>query len=157
RRIGLRGSRRSGQRAHLFSSKTSDHLFYPIRAIGRRAPSLDLDSPALSGWRSTADVDPGGSMSLRARFAYGVLNGLNVYFIKRAMRKGDPTARLIRDRATAADPYPAYDEMRQQGRLVKGGLGYLTAHHDLVESVLKDPRFGHVLPETQAKQNFFTK
>ncbi|WP_433273022.1 cytochrome P450 [Actinosynnema sp. CS-041913] len=55
---------------------------------------------------------------------------------------GDPAARLF-GMSPARDPYPAYESVRERGPLVKSRMGlYLTASHELCNSLLRDPGFG---------------
>jgi cytochrome P450 len=58
---------------------------------------------------------------------------------------GDPAARLFAMRPTK-DPYSSYEAVRAQGTLVRSKMGmYLTASHELCNSLVRDHRFG-VLP-----------
>jgi len=58
---------------------------------------------------------------------------------------GDPAAKLFSMRRTK-DPYSAYESIRAQGKLVRSKMGmYLTASHELCNSLVRDHRFG-VLP-----------
>jgi cytochrome P450 len=55
-------------------------------------------------------------------------------------RRGDPVARLVR-RETAIDPYPLYDELREQS-LCHSALGpWITTRHATASDVLRDRRF----------------
>jgi cytochrome P450 len=74
----------------------------------------------------------------REGFARSVLWGLQ--------RSGDLGARLL-DPRVRVDPYPHYDRIRAQGPLVRSRLGWLTASHATVETVLRDARFGHGEPQ----------
>ncbi len=56
-------------------------------------------------------------------------------------RRGDVQARLIADPAVAADPVRYYDEVRAQGKLVKGRVAYLTADHALAHELLRSDDF----------------
>ncbi|OBH48180.1 cytochrome P450 [Mycobacterium mantenii] len=57
------------------------------------------------------------------------------------VRRGEVQARLIADPAVAADPVGYYDEVRAQGRLVKGRVAYLTADHALAHELLRSDDF----------------
>jgi len=57
-------------------------------------------------------------------------------------RRGDPLAKVL-SRRPGADPYPIYDEVRAAGPLSRGRLGmYVTASHEIANTVLRDPRWG---------------
>jgi cytochrome P450 len=60
------------------------------------------------------------------------------------MRAGDLGSRLMIDPAIREDPFPYYDELRAQGRLVRTGLALISAHHDVCLAVLRSPDFGQV-------------
>lgn len=74
--------------------------------------------------------------------------GLRHGLMRRAMRhrlgSGDVLARLMAHPEATAHPYPEYDRMRAQGRLVPGGFALSTAHHDVATAVLRSPDFGMV-------------
>jgi hypothetical protein len=55
---------------------------------------------------------------------------------------GDPAGRVL-GRGPNTDPYPRYERIRAGGELVRSKLGiHMTASHDLVNSILRDNRFG---------------
>jgi P450-derived glycosyltransferase activator len=55
---------------------------------------------------------------------------------------GDPLAKLL-SRGPGTDPYPGYERVRAQGELTRSKLGvYVTASHELANTVLRDSRFG---------------
>jgi len=55
---------------------------------------------------------------------------------------GDPAGRVL-GRGPNTDPYGRYERVRTEGDLVHSRLGiYLSASHELVNSVLRDSRFG---------------
>jgi cytochrome P450 len=55
---------------------------------------------------------------------------------------GDPAGRVL-GRGPNTDPYGRYERVRTEGDLVRSRLGvYLSASHELVNSVLRDSRFG---------------
>ncbi len=60
------------------------------------------------------------------------------------MRAGDLGSRLMIDPTIRDDPYPYYDELRAQGRIVTGGLAQMSAHHDVCLAVLRSPDFGQM-------------
>jgi len=60
------------------------------------------------------------------------------------MRAGDLGSRLMIDPAIREDPFPYYDELRAQGRIVTSGLALMSAHHDVCLAVLRSPDFGQM-------------
>ncbi|MGB9279051.1 MAG: cytochrome P450 [Pseudonocardiaceae bacterium] len=73
-----------------------------------------------------------------------VRHGLIRRTVQRQMRAGDLGSRLMIDPAIREDPYPYYDELRAPGRLVRTGLGLISAHHDVCLAVLRSPDFGQL-------------
>ena len=61
-------------------------------------------------------------------------------------KRGDLGAELF-GRGVRRDPYPVYDRIRSAAPVVPSRFNWMTAHHELVESVLRDPRFGHGEPQ----------
>jgi cytochrome P450 len=64
-----------------------------------------------------------------------------------AMRRGEAYARLVLDPALRDDPYPYYRHMRELGRIVPGRFADSTAHHDIVDRVLRSPDFRSGFPD----------
>ncbi|MGH4026259.1 MAG: cytochrome P450 [Pseudonocardiaceae bacterium] len=60
------------------------------------------------------------------------------------MRTGDLGARLMMDPAIREDPYPFYDRLRAQGRVVTSGVSLISAHHEVCSTVLRSPDFGQM-------------
>jgi cytochrome P450 len=56
-------------------------------------------------------------------------------------RRGDPQARLIADPSVNSDPVPFYEELRPQGPLVRGRIGYVTVDHAVAHEVLRSDDF----------------
>ncbi|MGB8996961.1 MAG: cytochrome P450, partial [Pseudonocardiaceae bacterium] len=83
-------------------------------------------------------------MALRRRIRWVVRHGLIRRTVQRQMRAGDLGSRLMIDPAIREDPYPYYDELRAPGRLVRTGLGLISAHHDVCLAVLRSPDFGQL-------------
>lgn len=81
-------------------------------------------------------------MVLRRRIRWAVQHGLLRRMVRRQLGQADPTARLILDPAVRHNPFPYYDQLRARGRIVRGGLALLSAHHDICLSVLRSPDFG---------------
>ncbi|MEN3267450.1 cytochrome P450 [Pseudonocardia sp.] len=87
-------------------------------------------------------------MSVTTKVRQGVRWGLRHALIRRTlerrMRDGDVSARLMFDEDVVAEPFPFYDILREQGRLVDNGIVLNTAHHDVATAVLRSPDFGVV-------------
>ena len=83
-------------------------------------------------------------MALRRRIRWVARHGLVRRTVRRQMRAGDLGSRLMIDPAIREDPFPYYDELRAQGRLVRTGLALISAHHDVCLAVLRSPDFGQV-------------
>ena len=81
-------------------------------------------------------------MSVNSRLRWLPRHGIAGLAVRTAARRGNLDARLMRDPAVIADPYPTYDAIRAQGRLAKGPLGLATAHHDVATEVLRSDAFG---------------
>src|SRR4051794_22207026 len=61
--------------------------------------------------------------------------------LRRAARNGQLGARLAIDRSLWDDPYPTYEQMRERGPLLTGGLVYSTTSHAVTSDVLRSPAF----------------
>jgi cytochrome P450 len=81
---------------------------------------------------------------VRRAIRWGLRHGLVRRAVGRQLREGDLTARLMVDPAVIADPFPHYDHLREQGRLVSNSLVLNTAHHDMATAILRSPDFGVV-------------
>ena len=66
-----------------------------------------------------------------------VQHGLVRVAASRGARAGDPHARMIVDPAVRADPYPTYETVRAQGRLVRAHFAHLTSDHAVATQVLR--------------------
>lgn len=80
----------------------------------------------------------------RQAIRWGVRHGLIRRAVGRRMREGDLSARLMMDPEVVANPYPHYDALRAQGRLVDNRIVLNTAHHDMATAILRSPDFGVV-------------
>jgi hypothetical protein len=60
------------------------------------------------------------------------------------MRAGDLGSRLMVDPVIRDDPFPYYDQLRGQDRIVRSGLALLSAHHEVCLAVLRSPDFGQM-------------
>jgi hypothetical protein len=83
-------------------------------------------------------------MALRRRVRWVVRHGLIRRAVQRQVRDGDLGSRLMIDPAIREDPFPYYDQLRAQGRLVTSGLTLVTANHDVCTSVLRNQDFGQM-------------
>ncbi|MCW0216129.1 MAG: cytochrome P450 [Pseudonocardia sp.] len=65
--------------------------------------------------------------------------------IRRALRRevaaGDLGARLMADPVLIANPFPHYDELRDQGAIVRSGLTLTTANHEACTTILRSQDF----------------
>ncbi|MGH3925990.1 MAG: cytochrome P450, partial [Pseudonocardiaceae bacterium] len=81
---------------------------------------------------------------MRSRIRWAVRHGLVRRAVHRGMRAGDLGSRLMLDPAIREDPYPCYDQLRAQGRIVNSGIALISAHHDVCQAVLRNPDFGQL-------------
>jgi cytochrome P450 len=81
-------------------------------------------------------------MTIRRRIRWVVRHGLVRRAVQRQLRAGDLGSRLMIEPAVREDPFPYYDQLRSQGRIVHSGLALITAHHDVCLTVLRSPDFG---------------
>jgi hypothetical protein len=70
-----------------------------------------------------------------------VLHGLVRLATRRWAAAGDPQAALIADPTVRANPIPAYERIRTQGRLVRTRIGYITADYEISHAVLRSDDF----------------
>ncbi|HKR48545.1 MAG TPA: cytochrome P450 [Pseudonocardiaceae bacterium] len=73
-----------------------------------------------------------------------VRHGLVRRAVYRQLRAGDLGSRLMVDPEVRENPFPYYDQLRDQGRIVSSGLALITAHHDICQTVLRSPDFGQL-------------
>lgn len=78
---------------------------------------------------------------------WALRHGLGRTAMTRAMRRGEVYARLVLDPALRDDPYPYYRHMRELARIVPGKFADATAHHDIVDQVLRSPDFRSGFPD----------
>ncbi len=83
-------------------------------------------------------------MALRRRIRWVVRHGLIRRAMHRQMRAGDLGSRLMIDPEVREDPFPCYDQLREQGRIVSSELALITAHHEVCLAVLRSPDFGQL-------------
>ncbi len=85
-----------------------------------------------------------GRTGVRQALRWGLRHGLVRRALGQRVKAGELGARLMMDREFIADPYPHYDALRAQGRLIDTGVVLTTAHHDLCTAILRSPDFGVV-------------
>jgi cytochrome P450 len=61
--------------------------------------------------------------------------------LRRSAKAGQLGAKLTIDRSLWADPFPTYEQMRERGPLLTGGLVYSTTSHAVASEVLRSPSF----------------
>jgi cytochrome P450 len=108
----------------------------------------------------------GVDVALKQRLHWLTLHGFVRAVAAIGARRGDQQARLIVDPAVKRDPVPFYEEVRTRGRLVRAGVGYLTADYQIGHELLRSDDFrvlsiGSNLPapvrwlERRARDNLF--
>jgi Cytochrome P450 len=85
-----------------------------------------------------------GTTGVRQAIRWGLRHGLIRRAVGRRVKEGDLSARLMVDPDVIADPYPHYDALRAQGRLVDNGIVLNTAHHDTATAIVRSGDFGVV-------------
>ncbi len=75
-----------------------------------------------------------------------VRHGLGRATMSAALRRGEIYSRLVLDPSLRANPYPFYAQLRELGPVVPGKFAEATAHHDVVDEVLRSPDFRSGFP-----------
>lgn len=78
----------------------------------------------------------------RSYAAWTLAHGLQRRFLHRAAARGDVMARLATDRTVYDDPYPAYERLRADGRVVRNGFVAGTVDHAVANAILRSDDFG---------------
>jgi cytochrome P450 len=86
-------------------------------------------------------------MGLRRGIRWVIRHGLVRRAVQRQMGSGDLGSRLMIDPEIREDPFPCYDKLRAQGRIVTSGLALMSAHHDVCLAVLRSADFGQMRPD----------
>ena len=73
--------------------------------------------------------------------AWTLAHGLQRRFLRRAAAKGDLMARLATDPAFYDDPYPSYERLRADGRVVRNGFVAGTVDHAVANAILRSDQF----------------
>ncbi len=77
----------------------------------------------------------------RSFVAWSLAHGLQRRFLRRAAAKGDLMALLATDPTYVADPYPSYERLRAQGRIVRNGVVAGTVDHEVSNAILRSDHF----------------
>lgn len=90
-----------------------------------------------------------GSRGPRRWVRWLVRHGAMRQTVARQARRGDLGATLIIDRDTVRNPFPHYERIREQGRIVHSALTLTTVDHEVTQAVLRSPEFcvGMRMPE----------
>ncbi|MBP2367216.1 cytochrome P450 [Pseudonocardia parietis] len=90
-----------------------------------------------------------GSRGARRWIRWVLRHGAVRREVSRQAVKGDLGAKMIIDPDVVRDPYPAYEAMRAQGRMVRSALSWSTVDHEITTAVLRSPDFcvGLRMPE----------
>ncbi|MHA6793466.1 cytochrome P450 [Pseudonocardia bannensis] len=83
-----------------------------------------------------------GSRGVRRRIRWALRHGIIRRVVGKRAQEGDLGARLMVDPDVLAEPFPHYDALRAQGRLVDSGIALASAHHDVATAVLRSQDFG---------------
>jgi cytochrome P450 len=73
---------------------------------------------------------------------WGLRHGLMRRYLQKHARAGDVGARISIDPAVQDDPYPYYEQLRAQGRMVVTSLAPTTVDHAVCTAALRSPDFG---------------
>jgi cytochrome P450 len=73
---------------------------------------------------------------------WGLRHGLMRRYLLKRVRAGDLGARISIDPVVQEDPYPYYEQLRAQGRLVVTGLAPTTVDHAVCTAALRSPDLG---------------
>jgi cytochrome P450 len=79
---------------------------------------------------------------VRRRIRWALRHGLVRRAVGRKAAQGELGARLMVDPVVLAEPFPHYEALRGQGKLVDTGLTLASAHHDVAVEVLRSKDFG---------------
>ena len=73
---------------------------------------------------------------------WGTRHGIARAALTVAARRGEVQANIIMNPEVRRNPYPAYEDLRRRGRLVRGRLGLLTVDHEVCRTVLRSEAGG---------------
>ncbi|MGQ0846672.1 MAG: cytochrome P450 [Sporichthyaceae bacterium] len=102
---------------------------------------------AAAGGAAVALRRSGGSLArVRGTTRWAVNHGPARLGMAAAARAGDPMAKLVTDPAVRADPFAYYAELRAAAPVVHGRFASVTARHDVISDVLRDPEWRSGFP-----------
>ncbi|MGE5696129.1 MAG: cytochrome P450 [Candidatus Sericytochromatia bacterium] len=78
---------------------------------------------------------------MRQRIHWFAMHGYVRSLVSIGVRRGDPQARMIADPTVRANPVPFIEDLRSQGRIVKGRVVYLTVDHEIAHELLRSEDF----------------
>jgi len=88
----------------------------------------------------------------RSTLNWGLAHGLPTLMIRRAARRGDLQAGLILSRADGVDrSHEVIEQIRAQGPLYRGSMGYVATSHAAVREVLTSDDFRTGFPTTEGR------
>jgi cytochrome P450 len=79
---------------------------------------------------------------VRSWLTWVLAHGTGQAFLRLAVRRGDPLARLMADPVLADDPFPAYDRVRSAGAIRKTSIMSGTTSHAAANQILRSSDFG---------------
>lgn len=82
-----------------------------------------------------------GTRGARRWIRWGLRHGALRREVTRQAAKGDLGATMIIDPDVLRDPYPHYEAIRAQGRVVRSALTWTTVDHELTTEILRSPDF----------------
>ena len=90
-----------------------------------------------------------GSRGARRWVRWLLRHGVVRRTVARQAHRGDLGATLIIDPDAVRDPYPRYEQIREQGRIVRSALTLTTVDHEITQTMLRSPDFcvGMRMPE----------
>ncbi|MFP5072776.1 cytochrome P450 [Pseudonocardia nantongensis] len=90
-----------------------------------------------------------GSRGARRWIRWVLRHGAMRREVSRQASKGDLGAQMIISPEVVRDPYPHYEAIRDQGRMVRSALTWTTVDHEITTAVLRSPDFcvGLRMPE----------
>jgi cytochrome P450 len=80
-------------------------------------------------------------MTVGTWIRWGARHGIPRAVLKAASSQGDLQSRIIADPDVRRDPYPLYEQVREQGAIATSKLAYLTVDHATCRSVLRSEQF----------------
>jgi cytochrome P450 len=83
-----------------------------------------------------------GADEVQQVLRWGVQHGVVRQILRRRARTGDVGSRILIDPALRDDPFPWYERVRAQGRLVATGIAPTSVDHAFCTAVLRSPDFG---------------